>query len=57
MNDVDQVVALIEDFVNFGTRCTEIGSECMSDGVLHNLWVWLVTDTEYIVPGNHVIEA
>lgn len=57
MHDVYQVVALAEHLVNFSATLAELAPEAVSDGVLDNLWVRLVTDSVDVVFGDDVVEA
>ena len=57
MNNVDQVVALIEDFVNFGAAFTKFPAQCVFDAVRDDFRVRLVAHSEDIVLGNNVVES
>jgi len=57
VNNVDQVVALIEDFVNFGAAFTKFPAQCVFDAVRDDFGVRLVAHSEDIVLGDNVVES
>ena len=57
VHDVDQVVALGEYFVNFFTALRKLGPRCMTDGILNDLWMWLVAYPEHVLACDHIVET
>jgi len=57
VNNVNQVIALIEDFVNFGAAFAEFPAQCTLYAVRDDFGVRLIANSEDIVSGDNVVEA
>ena len=57
MHDIDQVIAFVVHFVNFGATFGELTLECKFDDSLDYFWVRLVADFEDILFGDLLVKA
>ena len=57
MHDVDQIVTLIVNFVNFGATLRELTCKCKLDHILDYFWVRLVAHFEDIFLVDFLVEA
>ena len=57
MDDVDQVIAFIVNFVNFGATLGELAGKCKFDDILDYFWVRLITHLEDIFFVDYLVET
>ena len=57
MHNVDQVVALIEDFIDFRAASTVLALHCVLYRTRDDLWMRLVTHSEHVLFRYDVIKA
>ena len=57
MDDIDEVVALREHFVNFLAALIELRPQGTPDSILNDLWMGLIAHSKDIFLRDHIIKA